>query len=397
MSSPHLPSAVSAERSHLQIPSQPDWIAPTVEYLKQKAVLCGACQESRAGKVLLALHEALTNAIVHGNLELSSDLKERGDNVFVEALAERTADPRYNQRVVDVEMDYDGARCRWTLTDEGQGFDVERVVGTAEPEPEDLLRPSGRGILLMKAFLDEVHFEAGGRRVVLTLLRSSGAEKRRQERRPVHQPVRVAPIRADGSVDWTAAYEAVSHNLSADGIAILQSRLAATPRILLGLDWEGQVLYVPAEVRHCRSMAEDAVEIGCRFQPPVDVAVPSQPVEDVQRAITGLLERLQAEEGTGDERRIHPRAVYTGRIGIAGGPATEPTFGFARDLSRGGIAFLTTGPLELAERVLSLPQADAHPLGVVVQVLRCVPIMEGIFDVGARFVDLHPRPSPPAG
>ena len=63
--SPHLPSAVSAERSHLQVPSQPDWIAPTVEYLKQKAILCGACQESRVGKVMLALHEALTNAIKH--------------------------------------------------------------------------------------------------------------------------------------------------------------------------------------------------------------------------------------------------------------------------------------------------------------------------------------------
>src|SRR5437660_796472 len=72
----HLPGAVTAEQTVLQVPSHPDWIDPTVEYLRHKAILCGACQEARANRLAVALHEALTNAIIHGNLELSSELKE---------------------------------------------------------------------------------------------------------------------------------------------------------------------------------------------------------------------------------------------------------------------------------------------------------------------------------
>src|SRR5256885_9800342 len=42
---PLLPSHIVAERTHLAIPSLPHWIEPTVEFLRQKAVLGGACQE----------------------------------------------------------------------------------------------------------------------------------------------------------------------------------------------------------------------------------------------------------------------------------------------------------------------------------------------------------------
>ena len=69
---PLLPSHVVAERSHVVIPSLPNWIEPTVEFLRRKAVLGGVCEETRSGKLLIALHEAISNAIIHGNLELSS-------------------------------------------------------------------------------------------------------------------------------------------------------------------------------------------------------------------------------------------------------------------------------------------------------------------------------------
>jgi anti-sigma regulatory factor (Ser/Thr protein kinase) len=231
---PSLPAAVAGEQTHLQIPSQPEWIAPTVEYLKEKAILCGACHESRANKLVLALHEALTNSVVHGNLELSSELKERSDNTFAEALAQRAADPRYGLRPVDVHVEYDGERCRWTLTDQGQGFDVESVLARAADPDFEVMLSSGRGILMMRSFLDDVRYEAGGRRVVLTLDRPSGEEKRKTTRLSVQRPIRVAPVRTDGTVDWDAAYEGVSQNLSNEGMAILQARLTKSERILIG-------------------------------------------------------------------------------------------------------------------------------------------------------------------
>src|SRR5947209_6873407 len=89
---------VVSERTRLVIPSVPHWIEPTVEFLRQKAVLSGACQETRAGKLMVALLEALSNAVIHGNLQLTSKLKEAGDDSFARALAERAADPVLSAR-----------------------------------------------------------------------------------------------------------------------------------------------------------------------------------------------------------------------------------------------------------------------------------------------------------
>jgi anti-sigma regulatory factor (Ser/Thr protein kinase) len=391
---PSLTAALAAEQSYLQIPSQPEWIAPTVEYLREKAVLSGVCDEARARKLVLALHEALTNSVVHGNLELSSDLKEQSDSAFAEALAARSADPHFGTRPVDVQIDYDGERCRWTFTDQGKGFDVERAMArAAQPDPEMMLLASGRGILMMRALLDDLQYEAGGRRAVLTLARPGGGEQRRGERLPMQRPVQVTPVRTDGTVDWEATYEAVSQNLSADGMAILQARLATSERILIGLEWEGRMVYVPAEVRHCQSRSGDVVELGCRFQPAAVASARTGSTAHVEKSISDLLDELHQPSLSHDERRSHPRAAYTARVLIQRESDDEPIIGFGRDLSRGGIAFVTSQRLAQEAVILSLPQRDPSSLRVLARVVRCNQLMEGIFDVGAQFVDLAELPS----
>jgi anti-sigma regulatory factor (Ser/Thr protein kinase) len=386
LQSPELPWTVAAERTYLQIPSQPEWIAPTVEYLKDKAILCGACHQKRAIRLTLALHEALTNSLIHGNLELPSDLKDRSECAFAEALSQRAADPHYGTRPVDVEVAYDGERCQWIFTDQGKGFDVERVLARAPSigEPEQMLA-SGRGILLMRAFLDDVRYELGGRRAVLTLSRGSGEEKRRCPRLPLQQPIRVAPIGADGVVDWGEAHEAVVQNLSSDGIAILQSQLANSERVLIGIDWQGQMLYVPAEVQRCQ-MRGGLVELGCRFQipPPANDGLSN----GVERVIGPLLEQLNGPAVPTDGRRLHPRAAYTARITIEIRADQPPVIGFGRDLSHGGIAFLTSTPLPLDSATLTLPQSDHKALRLLARIIRCHQLVSGIYDVGARFLDI---------
>jgi anti-sigma regulatory factor (Ser/Thr protein kinase) len=338
---------------------------------------------------MLALHEALTNSIIHGNLELSSDLKERSDSAFAEALAKRAADPRYSTRPVEVRVDYDGKRCRWTFTDQGNGFDVERVLARASAADNPEMTPaSGRGILMMRAFLDDVRYELDGRRTILTLARAPDEERRRAPRLALQRPIRVAPIRGDGSVDWKAAYDAVSQNLSSGGIAILQSQLANSERILIGLDWQGQMLYLPAEVRHCLARGGDVVELGCRFQVSSAVENNGAKSDSVERAIGAMLEQLKGPEIRHDERRAHPRAAYTARILIELGSDQSPVIGFGRDLSRGGICFLTSTPLHLENVALILPQHDRKPLRVEARVVRCHQLLSGIYDVGARFLDI---------
>jgi hypothetical protein len=175
-------------------------------------------------------------------------------------------------------------------------------------------------------------------------------------------------------------------------LGLLQARLAASERVLLGIAVGGEVLYVPAEVRHCRRLGETEFEVGCRFRPPEpepESGSRAAPVPDVESAVAALAERLGRPRAGADERRAHPRFVYTERIASRGGAGSERAAGYARDLSKGGISFITTAPLPPGPRVLELPQGGAHPLRVRARVVRCARIMDGAYDVGACFLGLE--------
>jgi hypothetical protein len=247
----------------------------------------------------------------------------------------------------------------------------------------------------MRSFMDDVRYEMGGRRLVLTLLRSSGMEKRRLDRLAFEQPLRIVPVDEEAQADWNAAYEAVSRNISRDGLTLLQAKLATTQRILIGLPAGNQVEYLPAEIRHCRAVTGEIVELGCRFQS----AEPDEPepalgpvVDAVHQAVEALLEEIQQSLEKPEEKRIHTRLNYHGQVSVrtSGQPAIT---GFARNLSKSGIGFLTTTPVSCAEHVLFLSQARGPALGTRARVVRCTRIKEGLYDIGAVFIALEP-PAP---
>jgi serine/threonine-protein kinase RsbW len=88
--------------------------------------------------IRLALEEALSNAIKHGN----------------------HYDP---DKTITVVSRVDEERATITVTDEGEGFDPANV-----PDPtadENLEKPCGRGIMLMRAYMDEVEYSERGNEV----------------------------------------------------------------------------------------------------------------------------------------------------------------------------------------------------------------------------------------
>src|SRR5262249_53533780 len=133
---------------HLRMASNPDLIAPTIDYVMERACRCGAVQPSRAMKVMLALNEALTNSVYHGNLGISSKLKEESDSAFAEVVAARCADSDVARRHVDIHVSYDGRCIRWVFTDQGEGFDAAAALRRLDEGGQDSLRPSGRGLLM---------------------------------------------------------------------------------------------------------------------------------------------------------------------------------------------------------------------------------------------------------
>src|SRR5207245_412844 len=108
-----------------------------------------------------------------------------------------------------------------TITDQGKGFRIDQVAGKIMAADEGLLS-SGRGLLIMQAFLDDVRYELGGRRVILTLRRDSGSEKRVYARVAVQVRVRLIPILQDQSLNWDAAFDAIARNFSHGGVTIVR-------------------------------------------------------------------------------------------------------------------------------------------------------------------------------
>lgn len=122
---------------------------------------------TRENHFCMALEEALNNAFYHGNLEISSELKEDGSSRFIELAAEREQlSPWCNRRVFVTELV--SAFGLWiTIQDEGHGFNVEAALERCN-DPEALLA-SGRGLLLMRGFSDEIFFSKAGNEVTLVL------------------------------------------------------------------------------------------------------------------------------------------------------------------------------------------------------------------------------------
>ncbi|PQO47348.1 response regulator [Blastopirellula marina] len=142
-------------------------------YLKQFRHL----DDSQLLRVGIALDEAIRNAMHHGNLELSSSLKETdGDRYFEEAARRRTIAPYQSRRVFFTAREL-GDESHYIVRDEGPGFDVARV--NYDPEDvEQLTRPSGRGLFLIRTFMDDVRFNEHGNEITMVFRRLGTAGRR---------------------------------------------------------------------------------------------------------------------------------------------------------------------------------------------------------------------------
>ncbi len=93
------------------------------------------------GNVMIAVTEAVNNAIKHGNKDDSSK------NVFISLSLEE-------------------GLIKFKIQDEGNGFDYHKLPDPTSPE--NISKPGGRGIFLMKNLSDEVDFKEKGKVVELS-------------------------------------------------------------------------------------------------------------------------------------------------------------------------------------------------------------------------------------
>lgn len=134
-------------------------------FLRQVAQAMSICGEGDLLRFGIAIEEALLNACLHGNLELDSTLRETDGDAFEAAADERSGKAPWNGRYVSVRAVFSPEQARIQIGDQGSGFDPGQLPDPTDPE--NLLKPHGRGVMMMRLFLDEVFWNEIGNEVTL--------------------------------------------------------------------------------------------------------------------------------------------------------------------------------------------------------------------------------------
>ncbi len=150
---------------------EPELIPALIQWLQEIAAETGICNERKRTQLGVALHEALVNADVHGNLEVSSELREHADGRFEELIFHRRGESPYAARTIRMMAKIDEETATFVIRDQGPGFDVASLPNPTDPE--NLFKASGRGILMMNAFMDSVEHNPQGNEVTMTLHRQA--------------------------------------------------------------------------------------------------------------------------------------------------------------------------------------------------------------------------------
>lgn len=151
-------------------------LVPALIGLFQESLLgMGICDQAESIRVNMAMEEALLNAIYHGNLEVSSKLRndpERGDEPYREEIEKRRKLAPYKDRKVTVLASLTTSEAKFVITDEGPGFDPGALPDPTDPANIELA--SGRGLLLIRTFMDEVHHNEQGNTITMVKRRQHG-------------------------------------------------------------------------------------------------------------------------------------------------------------------------------------------------------------------------------
>jgi serine/threonine-protein kinase RsbW len=136
--------ALIPRRERVVFPSTAETVADVDVFLDQCLREAGFPDDLLAD-VAVSVSEVVNNAVIHGNRQ----------------------DPT---KSVEVDLDIKADRVLIAVQDEGQGFDPDKL-----PDPvarENLLREVGRGMFIVRAYMDEVHFDLiAGRGLRITLVK----------------------------------------------------------------------------------------------------------------------------------------------------------------------------------------------------------------------------------
>jgi serine/threonine-protein kinase RsbW len=131
------------ENIEFELPSALSLMHIVLEYLMKRVERLGVIKPERSN-LFVALDEAFVNAVKHGNKFDAAKL-------------------------IRVAAEVSKHEARFTIEDEGEGFDVQKIPDPLDPQ--NLFKTSGRGVLFIYNIMDEVKYNDRGNR--LTMVKKS--------------------------------------------------------------------------------------------------------------------------------------------------------------------------------------------------------------------------------
>ena len=127
------------EKIDFELPSDVSLMNGVLQYLMERVAKLGLIKPERSN-LFVALDEAFVNAVKHGNHN----------------------DPR---KLVRITAELSSKEARFTIEDEGEGFNVQEIPDPRDPS--NLFKASGRGVLLIYNIMDEVQYNERGNRLTM--------------------------------------------------------------------------------------------------------------------------------------------------------------------------------------------------------------------------------------
>jgi len=136
------------EHIAFELPSALSLMHIVLEYLIKRVEKLGVCKPEQSN-LFVALDEAFVNAVKHGN--------------------------KFDaHKLVRITADVSNAEAKFTIEDEGEGFDINSIPDPLDPE--NLFKPSGRGVLFIYNIMDEVKYNDRGNR--LTMIKKARVDEK---------------------------------------------------------------------------------------------------------------------------------------------------------------------------------------------------------------------------
>lgn len=164
-----LTECLEGTQLEFEVDNDPLLIDTMVQFVQNSIQSVGFSGASQI-QLAVALEQALLSALFRGNLEITEDELEAACESQLlghdaDLVSQRRNESPYRERRIHVRVSASPQEVQFCVKDEGPGFDVGNLTN---PLPEAVAAGGrGRAILLMKTFMDEVHFNDVGNEVTL--------------------------------------------------------------------------------------------------------------------------------------------------------------------------------------------------------------------------------------